>query len=190
MDANHGCLYNSISLFDREAGVKSHRPPSTASKKGMDATHINLHKVVGPMLIGTWLDLMLFALVIDRALYYFHHYYTDRMLAKITVFAALACDMATVISECADVYLNTVTFQGNTGAIQSRQWPRSLDLASTGFSASIVQAFMLHRYWTLTRRKVLTSAVGLVMLSSLMAINRNGGGPINRHTLGLILSGD
>ncbi|KAF5364827.1 hypothetical protein D9758_009327 [Tetrapyrgos nigripes] len=33
----------------------------------MDAAHINLHKVIGAVIIGTWVNLMLFVLVIDRS---------------------------------------------------------------------------------------------------------------------------
>ncbi|KAF5346593.1 hypothetical protein D9758_013460 [Tetrapyrgos nigripes] len=78
----------------------------------MDATQINLHKVIGPMLIGAWLNLMLFVLVINQALYYFRHYPIDRILVKIAVFAVLVCDMGTIIAGCADAYLDAVTFQG------------------------------------------------------------------------------
>ncbi|KAF5364740.1 hypothetical protein D9758_009331 [Tetrapyrgos nigripes] len=161
----------SISLFDWEARAQSHRPPSTGSNKGtkLDSTKLK-PSLLGAVndrfkpwmpiisictksldapsfisllmridhrsssanrtkLIATWLNLMLCVLVIDRALYYFRHYHTDRILVKITVFAALACDMLTIIAECADVYLKMF-----------------------------------------------------------VDINRNGGGPINRPTLGLILS--
>ncbi|KAF5364801.1 hypothetical protein D9758_009321 [Tetrapyrgos nigripes] len=133
----------------------------------MDAPHINLHKVLGSTLIGTWLNLMLYVLVIDRAVHYFQRYRTDRILIKIAVFAALASGTATTIAACGDVYFDAVTFQGNMRALQTPKWPRSVYLASTGISAAIVQTFMLHRYWSLTRRKVVTSAVGLVILLSL-----------------------
>ncbi|KAF5363067.1 hypothetical protein D9758_012668 [Tetrapyrgos nigripes] len=137
-------------------------PMDAIYKVEADATStpaINLHKILGPRIIGAWLNLMLYVLVIDRALHYFQHYPTDKILLKITVFATLGWDTAMTVASCADVYLNAVIFQA---AIERRSEnnllinllfgdgrTQSIYLASTGISGAIVQTFMLHRYWAL-----------------------------------------
>ncbi|KAF5364783.1 hypothetical protein D9758_009318 [Tetrapyrgos nigripes] len=130
----------------------------------MDLTP-NLHKVLGTTLVATWLNLMLYVLVIDRVSNsstfnsfqnsgapYNYHYHTDKILFRIAVLATLVCDTATTIAACVDTYINAVTFQGNISALQTRTWPRSLYLASSGISAAVVQAFMLYRYWSFHTR--------------------------------------
>ncbi|KAF5364781.1 hypothetical protein D9758_009326 [Tetrapyrgos nigripes] len=111
-------------------------------------------------LIGTWLNLMLFALVIDRALYYFCHYHTDRIFVKIVVFAALACDTAATIAECADIYFIQergihvaqilVLPQGEV--LRAQILPAVILWLSTAMVADLLIALLLVLYYRVTDR--------------------------------------
>ncbi|THV01701.1 hypothetical protein K435DRAFT_793166 [Dendrothele bispora CBS 962.96] len=111
---------------------------------------VDVNKLVGPILVGTWLNAMMYFLVLTQACYYFKTYSGERLLIKVTVLAALACDTLTTMAACASSYLAT----------------ESLLKYNTGLSAALVQTFMLNRYWSLTRRKIVVVIIAGMILSS------------------------
>ncbi|KAF5341519.1 hypothetical protein D9758_012589 [Tetrapyrgos nigripes] len=156
----------------------------------IDLSDVNVHKVLGSLLIAAWVNLMLYVLVIHQTIHYFRKYPNDRWLAKISVSGAVLCNTLSTMAACVNCYLFAVTRQGMPsririklmGAIecsnalfkpiQERGFryecengkPTAVYLASSGISGAIVQVFMLRRYWVLTRRKFAIGAIGFLII--------------------------
>ncbi|KAK7452094.1 hypothetical protein VKT23_012199 [Stygiomarasmius scandens] len=142
---------------------------------------------------------MFYVLAITQIFRYFKVYTNDRLI-KITVSAALVCDTLTTMAACANSYIYSVVVQGeftsstssealfavylgisnlstfffnlpgDTLSLVVQYWPSPIYLISTGISATLVQTFMLNRYWNLTRRKIVTLAIVVMILASLGSV--------------------
>ncbi|KAF5365458.1 hypothetical protein D9758_010824 [Tetrapyrgos nigripes] len=172
------------------ARARSCRPPSAASNSAMDATQINLHKVIGPMLIGAWLNLMLFVLVINQS----HglgiisddldsrssRYHIDKILIKIAVFAVLVCDMGTIIAGCADAYLLASTlylttivilFQSQGNLLPTQILPATILWLSTAMVADLLIALLMILYYRATDvDRTLKSSSKLIRRLAILAL--------------------
>ncbi|THV00032.1 hypothetical protein K435DRAFT_855137 [Dendrothele bispora CBS 962.96] len=128
----------------------------------------DLNDVLGSLLIGTWLNAMLYMLEILQVYRYFDNYTTDRLIFKIAVIAVFLLDTLCTIAACASVYLKySVLHWGDEIYLQQQYWPIPVYLVTTGTCASVVQIFMLSRYWHLTRRKLVTCIIAFMILISL-----------------------
>ncbi|KAF5341298.1 hypothetical protein D9758_016657 [Tetrapyrgos nigripes] len=56
------------------------------------------------LLIAAWLSLMIYVLVIDRAIYYFRNYSTDKLIIKAAVLGVVVCDTLMTVVACTNCY--------------------------------------------------------------------------------------
>ncbi|KAF5341549.1 hypothetical protein D9758_012577 [Tetrapyrgos nigripes] len=109
---------------------------------------------------------MLYTLVLNQTYHYFINYPFDRLIHKITVLVAVLCDTLVTISACANVYIFSVLTQRDPPLLLllAQNWPIPLFVGSSGISTVVCQAFILHRYCNLTKRKLVAGAIGFIIL--------------------------
>ncbi|KAJ7260264.1 hypothetical protein C8J57DRAFT_1720208 [Mycena rebaudengoi] len=111
--------------------------------------------IIGPLLTGTWLNSGLYAVELTQVAYYFTHFPNDSLMTKLFVGAVLIADATSMITIYACVYL-----------------PIPIFICSTGLVASLVQSFLVLRYWRLSKNiyislfLVLLAMIGLAGLLS------------------------
>ncbi|KAF9268422.1 hypothetical protein L218DRAFT_995141 [Marasmius fiardii PR-910] len=116
---------------------------------------------LGGVLGGSWANTMFFALELTGIYRYFSRYPNDPIYLKLMVALALILDtLGTVISSAA-VYLYTVTHWGDVSYLAKQDWPIPAFSVLTGLSALLVQSFLIHRYYALSRNII----VSLFLLS-------------------------
>ncbi|KAK7462380.1 hypothetical protein VKT23_007979 [Stygiomarasmius scandens] len=147
---------------------------------------MNLNEMLGTILLGTWANAMLYMLEIIQLYKYFTHgrstTSSDRIVFKIVAMVIFLADTVCTIAECAIFYLYSVVHWGEPQFIAIMLWPVPVYLASTGVTGTVVQMFMLYRYWKLNknlRRRylsfpiialILLSFAGSLMMTSLTAM--------------------
>jgi hypothetical protein len=57
------------------------------------------------MLIGTWVDMMLFAFEIYQVVYILRNFPNDRLIIKLMILTSLVVDTVCVAATCANVYI-------------------------------------------------------------------------------------
>ncbi|KAJ7356970.1 hypothetical protein DFH08DRAFT_469958 [Mycena albidolilacea] len=118
----------------------------------------------GSILIGSWLTSMLYGLVVHQAFQYFQMYPNDRLSRKGLVLASIFFCTVGLVADFADVYLCTVTFWGNTDAVQYQYWPVPLFLTSNTFVGVLVNGFLIHRLYSLSRNLWISVVLFLIVL--------------------------
>ncbi|KAJ7110220.1 hypothetical protein C8R43DRAFT_1139469 [Mycena crocata] len=125
-------------------------------------------QIFGTLLLGTWAASFLFGLVTAEAYKYFTTFPNDPWKRKGLVILTLCLTVAALIGDYANTYLPTVTYWGNTEAIATVYWPVchlqiSLSLSDLKFTqlplysmmntilAFIVESFLIHRFYTLSK---------------------------------------
>ncbi|KAF9453736.1 hypothetical protein P691DRAFT_658088, partial [Macrolepiota fuliginosa MF-IS2] len=119
-------------------------------------------------LIGTFLNLMVYTLVLGQA----YEYYTnrvrakkDKLVIKLGIVLNLLSDTVGSAAACVLIFLYTVPYWA-----QKNQWPLIVILFTTTLNALVVQCFMVHRYFKMSRNFFVT--VLLILFFSSMF--RNG----------------
>ncbi|KAJ7573742.1 hypothetical protein C8J56DRAFT_902978 [Mycena floridula] len=109
----------------------------------------------GSLLIGSWVNAMLYLLEILAVVTYFSRYpRTDPPLVFVAVITVFLLDTAGTLGACLDVYLYTVSHWGQVEYIKTQTWPLSITLYCTGLTGFLVQSFLIVRYWRFTRQKL------------------------------------
>ncbi|KAF5340083.1 hypothetical protein D9758_013145 [Tetrapyrgos nigripes] len=130
---------------------------------------MDVNAMLGTTLIGTWVNVMLYMLEIIQIYKYFTHYYSsDRRVFQVAVIIVFLVDTVCTIAECAAFYLYSVVHWGEPDYMNGMPWPIPVYVASTGITALIVQVFMLHRFWVLTRRVALACGIALMVITALV----------------------
>ncbi|KAJ7834031.1 hypothetical protein B0H14DRAFT_3462295 [Mycena olivaceomarginata] len=91
----------------------------------------NLDIVLGPLLVGTWTNSVLYAVEVIQAAYYYRHFKQDNWMWKLLVSSVI--DSVSMIANYASVYLYTITHWGDLTYLQNHltrstclrlaQWP-------------------------------------------------------------------
>ncbi|KAF9460880.1 hypothetical protein BDZ94DRAFT_866584 [Collybia nuda] len=126
---------------------------------------------IGALLIGTYINLMLYTLELVQ----FYHYFRtsgrakeDRVTIKFAVIFTMVLDTLSSLASCATVYLYTIVFWGNLPALGREYWPMFVVIALTGTGTFVVQLFMLQRYWRMTAHHIVVVLISLFMIASLV----------------------
>ncbi|KAF5353749.1 hypothetical protein D9758_008690 [Tetrapyrgos nigripes] len=125
----------------------------------MADANVDLNDVLGSILIGTWLNAMLYMLEITQVIHYFQNYSNDRPIFKIAVATVFILDTVCTVAACASAYLYSVVHWGDRAYLAQQYWPIPMYIVTTGTCGAIVQFFMLSRYWILTKRKAVASVI-------------------------------
>ncbi|KAJ7931005.1 hypothetical protein B0H13DRAFT_2309003 [Mycena leptocephala] len=118
----------------------------------------NFQAVLGPLLVATWANSVLYTVEVIQAAYYYRHFKHDNWMLKLLVLSTIAIDSASMITNYASVYLYTITHWGGIWLIRrgSIGQPVPLYIFTTGVVAASVQSFLVARYWLLTKNKFIT----------------------------------
>ncbi|KAJ7649370.1 hypothetical protein DFH06DRAFT_1208115 [Mycena polygramma] len=110
----------------------------------------------GALLIGTWLNSLLYTAEIIQATYYFRHFQNDCWVLKALVTTACLVDALSMLANYACVYLSAIIHAGDPAYLARQYWPVPLYLFTTGLVAALVQVFLAVRYWKLSKNMVIT----------------------------------
>ncbi|KAJ7036326.1 hypothetical protein C8F04DRAFT_1394339 [Mycena alexandri] len=105
----------------------------------------------GSILISSWLTSLLYGLVISKSWDYLTAYPNDECLRKGLLLCCLVTSSLAMAAEFANVYYPTVTFWGNTVAVQKQYWPVPVYVISNSLTGFMVDAFLIHRVYGLTK---------------------------------------
>ncbi|KAJ7117971.1 hypothetical protein C8R43DRAFT_98523 [Mycena crocata] len=123
--------------------------------------------IAGALLIGTWVNSALYAVEIIQAAYYYRHFKNDSLTLKLVVSAACFIDGVSMIGNYACVYLYTIIHWGDIAYLANQYWPVPLYAFTTGIVATIVQIFLVTRYWKLTKNFFITPILLLFIMVAL-----------------------
>jgi hypothetical protein len=108
-----------------------------------------LDKILGAMLVGSWINMACFMLELTQIVSYFRTY-NDGWLIRAGVILALLADTVSTVAISAGVYLYTIVHWGDLPYLLSQYWPLPLFIISTGVTEVIVQAYLISRYYSLS----------------------------------------
>ncbi|KAJ7149201.1 hypothetical protein C8R43DRAFT_1007463 [Mycena crocata] len=118
----------------------------------------------GTILIGTWLASLLYGIAVAQAVRYFKAFPNDSLARKGLVYASLLFCLVALVGDYADVYLPTVTFWGNLEAIQTQS---PLYVTANSFVGTIVNSYLIYRFYSLSKSLWMTLILGLLTLLAL-----------------------
>ncbi|KAJ7166300.1 hypothetical protein C8R43DRAFT_985420, partial [Mycena crocata] len=121
----------------------------------------------GTILIGTWFASLLYGIAVAQAVRYFKAFPNDSLARKGLVYASLFFCLIALVGDYADVYLPTVTFWGNLEAIQTQYWPSPLYVTANSFVGTIVNSYLIYRFYSLSKGLWMTLILGLLTLLAL-----------------------
>ncbi|KAL0946248.1 hypothetical protein HGRIS_012505 [Hohenbuehelia grisea] len=125
-----------------------------------------LDEVLGSLLIGSFVNNVLFALEILAVLHFFRHPRNgDTLLLKGIILVTFLSDTLCTVAACAAVYLYTVTHWGEADYIQKQYWPLTTVVSCTALTALLVQSFLVSRYSALTKNWIVTAVLAVLILA-------------------------
>ncbi|KAJ8093673.1 hypothetical protein PM082_023465 [Marasmius tenuissimus] len=132
---------------------------------------------LGALLAGTWLNSYCFMLELIMCYRYYTRCRSDPVWLKTVVGVTLAVDTIATLNHYACVYLvrtqvitsrsvrdgvdalvdqYTITHWGDEEYLTRQYWPIPVYLFTTGFSAWVVQHFLIFRFWILSKNRFIT----------------------------------
>ncbi|KIK56839.1 hypothetical protein GYMLUDRAFT_75909 [Collybiopsis luxurians FD-317 M1] len=128
---------------------------------------LNFDDLLGTVLIGTWVCSMLYAVILRETWSYFKNYPRDSLGLKLLVAVTVLCDTIALAATYATVYLYTVSHWGDLNYLTRQYWPLYTLAISGGISAALVQGFLMARYYLLTRNRLCTLFVFVLIAFTL-----------------------
>ncbi|KAG9221236.1 hypothetical protein CCMSSC00406_0008929 [Pleurotus cornucopiae] len=125
-----------------------------------------LEKVLAPLLVGNWINSFLFMWEILQVVSYFKHY-EDPIFLRLVVITAFTVDTWSTINSFIMVYLYHVTHWGSITYILIQHWPLPVSVLTVSITTSIVQAFLIYRYYGISKRWAFTVFLIIVLLGSI-----------------------
>ncbi|KAJ7184535.1 hypothetical protein C8R46DRAFT_1064348 [Mycena filopes] len=131
---------------------------------------------LAPLAIGGWLNLVLFTVEVVQATQYFRSAARprDSVFIKLGVGLNLLADFVGTLACCATTYLYTLTYWGNTEALEKRYWPLTVIVITVGVATAVSQLFMIMRYWQMTRHHIVFALMVLILLGAVAGIFGSG----------------
>ncbi|KAJ8093672.1 hypothetical protein PM082_023464 [Marasmius tenuissimus] len=139
--------------------LKFLRPPRGIMIKGLE-------NFLGGLIGGTWANSYLYMIEIIMAVKYYSRFQDDPPWLKSVVILTLVVDSISTINNYICTYMYTVLHWGDRQYLQNEYWPFQVYIVTTGVSALIVQQFLTHRFWTLTKNSVITLYLFLASLTA------------------------
>ncbi|KAF7343536.1 hypothetical protein MSAN_01974100 [Mycena sanguinolenta] len=122
--------------------------------------------ITGPLLIATWASSLLYTAELYQALRYYRYFKNDDWRLKMLVTITFSIDTIALLNGYVSVYLYTITHAGDTAYFVHQNWTIPLYVFATAIVASLVQIFLLSRYWNFAQKHVITLFLGCLILAS------------------------
>ncbi|KAJ7677666.1 hypothetical protein B0H17DRAFT_1334235 [Mycena rosella] len=128
---------------------------------------VSMDKAVGSLLLGTYFNSALLVMEILQLAHYFRHMNkNDGWMINHVVGIAAFVNLVDTFMTYHSVYLYTVTYWGNVQYLAIQNWPIVVHFVATGFVGTLVQGFMLYRFWRMTQHSITVAILGLFSLAS------------------------
>ncbi|EIN12159.1 hypothetical protein PUNSTDRAFT_124175 [Punctularia strigosozonata HHB-11173 SS5] len=139
---------------------------------------------LGAILIGTWVDCMLYMWEITQMYICFKRFPNDHSFLKATLWLLFLVDTVGAAAGNGTAYLYLITYWGNLEAISRQYWTFPTYCTATACSALIVQLFLLHRFRNLSRNNVITLVLAAMSVTAVRPSSSSSSGspPDNVHT--------
>ncbi|ETW76926.1 hypothetical protein HETIRDRAFT_446619 [Heterobasidion irregulare TC 32-1] len=119
-----------------------------------DATTPNFARTIqGPMLLGTFFNLILYGIFLAQTFVYFQTYKRDRMWIKIVVALLIVVETSNSVLPISYSYDRLVNNFGNMPAAGVSTWLNTMNPMTIGIIATMVQLFYAWRVKVLTGRR-------------------------------------
>ncbi|KAJ7601562.1 hypothetical protein B0H17DRAFT_998455 [Mycena rosella] len=122
-----------------------------------------LNKVIGALMLGTFVNSMLYMLEILEVIKYYKWFSKDSKTIKTCIFTLVLLDTTCTFAEWACIYLYGVTHWGDLAYLGYQNLAIPIYAYTTGITGFIVQNFLISRYYKLTNRRYV--CVTLVLMS-------------------------
>ncbi|KAJ7827216.1 hypothetical protein B0H13DRAFT_2119871 [Mycena leptocephala] len=131
---------------------------------------------LGPLSIGSSLNVAFFTLEILQAINYFRSIARprDSLFIKLVVTVNLFADLVGTAACCATTYLYTVAYWGDVEALKERYTPLTVIVFTVGIATAMSQFFMISRYWQMTKHHVVLALLLLILLGAVTGILGSG----------------
>ncbi|KAF7373823.1 hypothetical protein MSAN_00594000 [Mycena sanguinolenta] len=136
-------------------------------------------ELLGPILISSWLTAILYGVTICKVWEYVVVYPKTLWFRKGLLLSCAVTSSLALIAEFANVYYPTVTFWGNTAAIQTQYWPVPVYVVCNSLTGIMVDGFLIHRVYRLSQNiwvalfliiSVILALVGSIMVSVIITM--------------------
>ncbi|KAF7290175.1 hypothetical protein MIND_01330900 [Mycena indigotica] len=128
-----------------------------------------LDPITGALLVGTWLNSLLYSIELLQMFSYFRSFPSDDSRIKVLVVVAFALDTTAGLSNYTAVYLYTIRHAGDVAYLRVQIWTFPVLAISTGLVAVLVQSFLTFRFWRFTHNTPLTIVLFLLIGTTLGA---------------------
>ncbi|KAF7304135.1 hypothetical protein MIND_00645100 [Mycena indigotica] len=135
------------------------------------ATAASLENIFAPVLVGSWLNVIVYTLELLLAYQYYWNKKHSSPGANSTVVrwivgVALFVDTLGTLAVFAYAYLFLVAHWGEPAFLARNPWPGSIHAITSGIGSVIVHWYLTWRYWNLSRNYVVSVALCLAALTS------------------------
>jgi len=131
----------------------------------------NKDTILGALLVGTYGNSILYTLELVGVTRYYllaaSKRHKDTLPLQAMVYFIFLMDTVSTLATYASVYLYTITHWGDFLYLQTQYWPRAVSLITTGIVGTLVQCFLIYRYWRMSSNNYVTSLLILTMLAAL-----------------------
>ncbi|KAJ7605857.1 hypothetical protein DFH06DRAFT_1487096 [Mycena polygramma] len=108
-----------------------------------------LDQLLGMLLLGSWLASLLCGVVLVEAIKYFDLFPNDSWRRKGLVIIVLTLCVAAMVGELGNTYLPTVTYYGDFAGLTTMFWTFPLVSFTSALISSIVDCYLIYRFYTL-----------------------------------------
>ncbi|KAI0086382.1 hypothetical protein BDY19DRAFT_995989 [Irpex rosettiformis] len=127
----------------------------------------------GALLIGGLLAMYFSGIVCIQCLLYFRTFRDDRLRIKLKVLAVWALDILHSVFVSVSLWQYLILGLNDITIIQEILWPVSATIAITGVTTFIIQCFLAHRVWTLSKHNIWITCI-IVTLAFLRMLSAFG----------------
>jgi len=114
---------------------------------------------LGPSLIGVFLNIFLYGIMVAQCFMYYSKYQKDKLWVQALVLVLLLSDTINCVFDVWWIYDTLITNFGNFDALGRGNWVFATDPAMVGINATIVQLFFAWRVKVLTNKTWVVSAI-------------------------------
>ncbi|KAJ7482237.1 hypothetical protein B0H11DRAFT_2280076 [Mycena galericulata] len=107
---------------------------------------------------------MLYGLAVSQATQYFTNFPNDSPTRKALVATSLVFCLVALVGAYVDVYEPTVTFWGDISALSTETWSVPVYTIFNTLTGTIVNSYLISRFYTLSKNIVVTVFLGVVVL--------------------------
>ncbi|KAF8212404.1 hypothetical protein K438DRAFT_1958143 [Mycena galopus ATCC 62051] len=127
-----------------------------------------LNKVIGALLLGAFVNSMLYMLEILEVIKYFRRFPNDTKTLKCSIVALLLLDSTCTFAQWACLYLYGVLHWGDLDYLGYQNLVIPIYIYTSGIIGFIVQNFLISRYFKLTKRWIVCAGLNFMTFAAVV----------------------